>query len=183
MGQGKEPQCPPKDGEQGRTKKMSLQGVGEETKPRCLIGRPEYQGERKTSIQSLGCQVHLVPNIQALGNIWMICSCRPDLSDLGRSGHGAPSRSRSPSPLDLVSFVSFFKKSFIEVQFIYRVVIISAVQQSDPVIPIHISIRSQMLFPHRLSQKTGESSLSQIQQVPAGLAFHIPQRACANPKP
>ena len=48
---------------------------------------------------------------------------------------------------------SFF--SFIKVQFIYKVVIISAVQQSDPVMYTHTTILSQILFPRRVSQNTG----------------------------
>ena len=48
---------------------------------------------------------------------------------------------------------NLFKKSFTEVQLIYKVVIIAAVQQSDPATHIHISILSQILFPidnHRI---------------------------------
>ena len=52
---------------------------------------------------------------------------------------------------------SFF--SFIKVSLVYNVVIISAVQQSDSVIHRHISILFQMLFPGRLSQNLGPTSL------------------------
>ena len=41
--------------------------------------------------------------------------------------------------------------SFIEVELIYNVVIISAVQQSDSVIHVHTSIVFHILFPHTLS--------------------------------
>ena len=43
-----------------------------------------------------------------------------------------------------------FKKKFIGVEFIYNVVLVSAVQQSDSVIHIHIFILFQILFPYRL---------------------------------
>ena len=47
-------------------------------------------------------------------------------------------------------FVFFFIfKSFIDVYVIYKVVIISAVQQSDSVIHGHTSILFQILCPHR----------------------------------
>ena len=42
---------------------------------------------------------------------------------------------------------------------IYNVVLVSGVQQSDSVIHTHISILFQILFPYRLLQSTGESSL------------------------
>ena len=45
-----------------------------------------------------------------------------------------------------------FLKKFIEVQLIYKVMIISAVQQRDSIIHVHTSILSHILFPHRLSQ-------------------------------
>ena len=45
--------------------------------------------------------------------------------------------------------------SFIEVELIYNVVIISAVQESDSVIHVHTSILFQILFTHRLSQNVG----------------------------
>ena len=44
----------------------------------------------------------------------------------------------------------FFKLIFIGVQLIYNVVLVSAVQQSESVIHLHISILFQILFPHRL---------------------------------
>ena len=47
-----------------------------------------------------------------------------------------------------------FYFSFIEVQLIYKVVIISAIQQSDSFIHIPISILFQVLFLQRLSQTT-----------------------------
>ena len=60
----------------------------------------------------------------------------------------------------------------------YKIVIISAVQQSDSVIHIHISILFQILFPRRLSEYYHRP----IQQVPIGQSFHIPQCTYANPK-
>ena len=44
-----------------------------------------------------------------------------------------------------------FFLSFIDVQLIYKVVIIFAVQQSDSVTHMHISILFQIFFPYRLS--------------------------------
>ena len=46
----------------------------------------------------------------------------------------------------------FILKSFIEVQLIYNVVIISAIQQNDSVIHVNTSILFHILFPHRLSK-------------------------------
>ena len=60
--------------------------------------------------------------------------------------------------------------------------IISAVQQSDPVICIHISI-SLRFFPHIDYHRTLGRVLCAVQQVPNGQSFHIPQCAYANPKP
>ena len=57
----------------------------------------------------------------------------------------------------------------------------SAVQPSDPVIHIYISILSEILFPHRLSQNMG-TVLYAIEQVPFGQSSHIPQCAYANPQ-
>ena len=56
-------------------------------------------------------------------------------------------------------FFSIFYLNFIEVRLIYKVVIMSAVQQSDSVVHIHTSILFQILFPHRLSHNTGYSPL------------------------
>ena len=42
---------------------------------------------------------------------------------------------------------------------IYNVVLVSGVQQSDSVIHIHVCIRFQILFPFRLLQNVGQSSL------------------------
>ena len=44
--------------------------------------------------------------------------------------------------------------NFIEVQFIYKVVVTSTEQQSDSAIHVHTSILFQLLFPHRFSQNT-----------------------------
>ena len=49
---------------------------------------------------------------------------------------------------------TFFIPLLIEVELIYNVVIISAVQQTDSVIHILSSILFQVLFPCRLSQPT-----------------------------
>ena len=57
------------------------------------------------------------------------------------------------SPLAFVT--TLFLKKFLfytGVQLIYNVVLASGVQQSDPVIHIHISILFQILFPYRLLQ-------------------------------
>ena len=48
-----------------------------------------------------------------------------------------------------LDYVQFLKKSFTKVELIYKVVIISVVQQSDSVIHTHTSILFQILFPHR----------------------------------
>ena len=53
----------------------------------------------------------------------------------------------------------FIFQSFNEVLLNYKVIIISAVQQSDSVIHGHTSILFQILFPHRPSKNTGQSSL------------------------
>ena len=50
-------------------------------------------------------------------------------------------------------FFTFLK--FVEVQLMYNVVIISAVQESDSVTHIHTFILSQILFPYRLSEHIG----------------------------
>ena len=47
----------------------------------------------------------------------------------------------------LYSFSFIFKKNFIEIELIFNVVIISAVQQSDSIIHIHTSVLFQV-FPH-----------------------------------
>ena len=60
---------------------------------------------------------------------------------------------------ECIDILSPLFKSFIEVQLIYKVVIISTVQQNDSVIHVHTSILFQILFPHRLSQNIGLSSL------------------------
>ena len=56
-------------------------------------------------------------------------------------------------------FLIIFFLRFNEVYLIYKAVIISAVQQSDPVIHRHISIIFQSPFLPRLSQNTGQNSL------------------------
>ena len=48
---------------------------------------------------------------------------------------------------------------------IYNSVIISALQQNDSVIHIHLSTLFQFLFPYRLSQNIGESSLCYVAGV------------------
>ena len=45
---------------------------------------------------------------------------------------------------------------------IHKVVLVSAVQQSDSVIRIHVPILFQSLFPHRLLQNIDSSSLFYI---------------------
>ena len=64
---------------------------------------------------------------------------------------------------------------------ICNVGIISAVQQSESAIHIHTSIL-QILFPYRLSQNIGQSSL-RYTASPCGQSFHMPQCAYAHPKP
>ena len=49
----------------------------------------------------------------------------------------------------------FSKKTLIEIMLIYNVVVISAAQQSGSGIHTHTSFLFQILFPHRISQKTG----------------------------
>ena len=61
--------------------------------------------------------------------------------------------------LYLLSLYFFHFLSFIEVQLIYNVVIISAVQQSGSVIHVHTSILFQILFPCRPSQNIRQNSL------------------------
>ena len=71
----------------------------------------------------------------------------------------------SPTPLSIAifCFVCFFPfSSFLKVQLIYSVVIIFAAQQSDSVKHVHTSVLFQILFPHRPSQSTGQSSLCYI---------------------
>ena len=79
-------------------------------------------------------------------------------------------------------FSWFFFWSFIEVELIYKAVIICAVQQSDPVIHIHI-IHSLWFFSHIDYHRILGRVPCAIQQVPVGQSFHIPQCAYANPKP
>ena len=59
-----------------------------------------------------------------------------------------------------VCFLNIFKLSFIGVQLIYNVALVSAVQQSESVIHIHISTLFQILFPYRSLQSIEQSSLS-----------------------
>ena len=59
-----------------------------------------------------------------------------------------------------VNVYSFFIfKIFIRVQLIYNVVLVSAVQQSESVIHIHISTLFQILFPYGSLQSIEQSSL------------------------
>ena len=55
--------------------------------------------------------------------------------------------------------LSFLKLIFIGVWLIYNVVLVSAVQQSESVIHIHISTLFQILFPSRSLQSIEQSSL------------------------
>ena len=70
---------------------------------------------------------------------------------LGETGEGGEGVADS-----LLDFSFFF---YIGVQLIYNVVLVSAVQQSDSVIHIHISILFQIPFPFSLLQSTEQSSL------------------------
>ena len=56
-----------------------------------------------------------------------------------------------------------------------------AVQQSDSVVYVHVSILFQSLSPQ--SHKILGRGLCVIQQVPIGQLVYIPQCAYANPKP
>ena len=53
----------------------------------------------------------------------------------------------------------YFKINFIGVQLIYNV-LVSAVQQSDSVMHIHVFTLFQIIFPHRLFKNIEQSSLS-----------------------
>ena len=73
----------------------------------------------------------------------------------------------------------FIFLSFIEVQLIYKAKISDVVQQSDPVKHIHMSIVSEILFSHRLSQNTGEKfsvlySRSLLDNHSMYLSLHMP---------
>ena len=65
--------------------------------------------------------------------------------------------------VDIILFFSFSKMfffffiflTFMEVELICNVVIISAVHQSDSAIHVHTSILFQIIFSHRLSQNIG----------------------------
>ena len=70
------------------------------------------------------------------------------------------SRNKSRPPRDkmltLKNIVKMYKMvflSFIEVELIYHVVIMSAAQQSDPVIHVHTAMLFQIILPFRVSQK------------------------------
>ena len=66
----------------------------------------------------------------------------------------------------------FIFKSFIQVQLIYNVMTISAVQQSDSVIHIHTSILFQIPFPYRLLlQNIEQSSMCYMELIDH--PFHI----------
>ena len=56
-------------------------------------------------------------------------------------------------------FSFFFKLIFIGIQLIYNVVLVSAVQQSESVIHIHISTLFKILFPYRSLQSIEQCSL------------------------
>ena len=77
------------------------------------------------------------------------------------------------------SFFFHFLGSFIKVQLIYNV-IVSALQQSDPV--IHIYTFFFRCFSHIDYCRILGRIPCAIQQVPVGQLFHIPQYAHANPK-
>ena len=70
--------------------------------------------------------------------------------------------------------------SLIEVQLIYKVVIISAVQQSASVIQIYISF---IFFSHLDYHRILGRVLCAIQQILVGQSFHVPQHAYAIPNP
>ena len=78
------------------------------------------------------------------------------LLKLERQGNGIFLRAsrRGSSPANTFLKNVFFL-SFTEVYLIYKFVIISAIQQSDSVMPIYIALLFQILFPHRLSPNTG----------------------------
>ena len=80
-------------------------------------------------------------------------------------------------PLSLSLSFFFIFKSFIEVELICKVVVISATQQSHPVTYAHTSTSVQMLFPRRVLGRV----LYAVQQVPIGQSFHIPQCTYASP--
>lgn len=84
---------PDQDGAREGQRGLDAGVLGEETKPRCLIRRPEsWQGESETLFPSLGCQVSSMLNI----GLWKTCGwlCRPGFSDLDHSGHGFSPKSR-----------------------------------------------------------------------------------------
>ena len=74
-------------------------------------------------------------------------------------------------PTRPVTFFTFSFLSFVEIQLIYKIVIISAVQQSDQVIHIHISILRH--FSHIDYHRILGRVLCDIQQTPVGQSFHI----------
>ena len=82
-------------------------------------------------------------------------------------------------PTRPVHFFTFSFLSFVEIQLIYKIVIISAVQQSDQVIHIHISILRH--FSHIDYHRILGRVICDIQQTPVGQSFHIPQCAYASP--
>ena len=77
--------------------------------------------------------------------------------------------------LPRVSSTFFFNfLDFIGMQFIYNVVLVSAVQQSESIIHIHISILFQILFPYRSLQRIEQGSLCYIKcsrQPPTDVTF------------
>ena len=58
-----------------------------------------------------------------------------------------------------LSILFIFSINFIGVQFIYNVVLVSAVQQSQSVVHLQISTPFQILFPYKSLQSTEQSSL------------------------
>ena len=72
----------------------------------------------------------------------------------------------------LIPKLILFKKKFITIQLIYNVVLISAAQQSDPVMPYILSL-SYIIFQHGLTQETGYSSLSKAHTLKSSWALLV----------
>ena len=76
-------------------------------------------------------------------------------------------------------YLVFFKLVFIDVQLIYNVVLVSAVQQSKSAIHIHISTLFQVPFPIRSLQSIEQSSLCYT--VGSYYLFYIQQCVYVSP--
>ena len=72
-----------------------------------------------------------------------------------------------------------FKKVFIGVQLIYKVVLTSGVQQNESVIHIHISTHILIIFPYRPLQVLSRVTCA-MQQVLISYLLYIQQCVCAN---